>query len=49
MKVAFLINILLKVGDRNTATLVECNSIKKMLDKSIKISISTTRNIIKIR
>ena len=39
MKVAFLINTLLKVGDRNTATLVECNSIKKMLDKSIKMSV----------
>ena len=41
MNVAFIINTLLKVGDRNTATLVECNSIKKMLDKSIKISIFT--------
>ena len=49
MKVAFLINTLLKVGDRNTATLVECNSIKKMLDKSIKISILTPQNIIKKR
>ena len=42
MKVAFLINTLLRVGDRNTATLVECNSIKKMLDKSIKISVLIT-------
>ena len=42
MKIAFLVNTLLKVGDRNTATLVECNSIKKMLDKSIKISILIT-------
>ena len=42
MNVAFIINRLLKVGDRNTATLVECNSIKKMLDKSIKISVLIT-------
>ena len=42
MKVSFLINTLLKVGDRNIATLVECNSIKKMLDKSIKISVLIT-------
>jgi hypothetical protein len=42
MNVAFIINTLLKVGDRNTATLVECNSIKKMLDKSIKISVLIT-------
>jgi hypothetical protein len=42
MKVAFLINTLLRVGDRNTATLVECNSTKKILDKNIKISIFNT-------
>lgn len=42
MNVAFIINTLLKVGNRNTATLVECNSTKKMLDKSIKISVLIT-------
>ncbi len=39
MKVASSINTLLSVGDRNAARLVECNSIKKMLNKRIKISI----------
>jgi hypothetical protein len=42
MKVSSLINTLLSVGDRNAARLVECNSIKKMLNKRIKISILTT-------
>ena len=42
MKVAFLVDTLLKAGGGNTAIVSECNSIKKLLDKSIEVSFLTT-------
>ena len=39
MNIAFLINTFPGVEDRNTKTLVKCDSLKKILDKIIKISI----------
>ena len=42
MKVVFVIDSLPKAGGGNTATIAECSSIKKMLDKSIEIIFLTT-------
>ena len=40
MNIAFLINTFPGVSDRNTQALVKCDSLKKIHDKIIKISMA---------